>query len=300
MSGKPLIIAALPAYNEEKTIAKIVVQASRHVDEVLVVDDGSTDMTAEIAERLGGIVIRHRANVGYGGAMATIFKEARKRGVDVLVTLDADGQHDPGEIPKLIEPILRGEADIVVGSRFAGERGEMPRYRETGVKIITELTKKAAKLGLSDAQSGYRAYSKESIGALTPTEQGMGASTEILVKASQSNLRIMEIPITIYYEGLRPSTQNPLVQGIDVVMSTIRQASMRRPALFYGVPALIFTAIGIFFGLWATQIYLTRHEFATNMALVAVASIMIGLILATTAIILFTIISVIREGLSSK
>lgn len=295
MNADPMIIAAIPAYNEEDTIAKVVVKAYKYVDKVVVVDDGSIDMTADIAERLGALVIRHPRNIGYGAALASCFKEAKRLGADILITLDADGQHDPDDIPKLLNPLLEGSADIVIGSRFIGEVQEIPKYRRAGIKIITKLTEDAARLGIKDAQSGFRAYNRKAIEKLSPTERGMGASIELLVMASENDLRITEIPISIKYKGLEASTQNPIVHGLDLLFSILRQASIRRPALFYGVPAIISLAIGIIFGIWAISEYTVKKYLVTNLALIAVASTIVGLILGTTAIILFTLISIISE-----
>jgi glycosyltransferase involved in cell wall biosynthesis len=295
MRPSPLIIAAIPAYNEEETIAKVIIKTSKYVDKVVVVDDGSTDMTAEIAERLGAQTVRHLKNMGYGVAIASCFKEAKRLGADILITLDADGQHDPEDIPQLLKPLLEGSADIVIGSRLLGESQEMPRYRKAGVKVITKLTEDTAHLGVRDAQSGFRAYNKKAIERLSPTERGMGASLELLVMASENNLKVVEVPIVIKYKGLESSTHNPIIHGLDLLFTLLRQASIRRPALFYGIPAMIFIAIGIIFGLWAVSEYTVKRYLVTNLALIAVASTIVGLILGTTAIILFTLISIISE-----
>lgn len=114
----PLIVVGIPAYNEEKTIAKVVVQAKRCADQVVVCDDGSTDMTGEIAEGLGAKVIRHSKNLGYGVAIQSLFGKARELGADVMVTLDGDGQHDPSDIPVLIEPVLEGRRMLLLVRAF--------------------------------------------------------------------------------------------------------------------------------------------------------------------------------------
>jgi len=138
MTGKkPYIVACIPAYNEGLTIAKVILKARKHVDKVIVCDDGSTDMTAEIAEALGAEVIRHKRNMGYGAAIGSLFRRAREIGADVMVTLDADGQHDPDYIPRLIKPIIKGEADIVIGSRFLGGDVEVPTYRRMILSTFT-------------------------------------------------------------------------------------------------------------------------------------------------------------------
>jgi glycosyltransferase involved in cell wall biosynthesis len=159
LESKPFVVVAIPAFNEEKTIAKVILLAQKHSDKVVVCDDGSMDMTAEIAERLGAEVIRHERNMGYGAAIQSLFGRARELNADVLVTLDADGQHDPSEIPNVVKPVVQGAADVVIGSRFvdAGGSGEMPLYRRFGARLIAKLVNGSSKNGVSDAQSGFRA-----------------------------------------------------------------------------------------------------------------------------------------------
>ena len=162
MNRKPRIIACIPAYNEEKTIAKIILQARKYVERVIVCDDGSTDMTAEIAEAVGAEVIKHKINKGYGAAIKDLLVKADILSPDVVVTMDADGQHDPSYIPQLIKPILEKKADIVIGSRFL-QRTQIPIYRKVGIKVITALYNLATKHGITDAQSGFRAYSRNAL-----------------------------------------------------------------------------------------------------------------------------------------
>lgn len=297
MDKKHTIIAAVPALNAEKTIAKIVIKSMRHVDRVIVCDDGSRDMTGEIAERLGAEVIRHEWNMGYGAALASLFRRAREIGPDAMVTLDADMQHNPENIPRLVKPILDGEADIVIGSRFLGEGDkEMPKGRMFGIKAITKLANAASYKELTDAQSGFRAYSRKAIELITPTEQGMGTSTEILLKAKEKGLKIMEVPIKINYDVEKPSTHNPLYHGLDVVLSTVKHMSMRHPLLFYGVPGLIALLTAIAFWVWTFQIFAATRQVVTNIALVAIGATIVGLMLLTTAVILWVLVSVLREA----
>lgn len=292
----PYIVACIPAYNEEKTIAKVILAAKKYVSEVIVCDDGSTDMTAEIAQALGAIVIKHGCNMGYGTSLRTLFQKARELKADIMITLDADAQHDPSQIPKLIKPILNGEADIVIGSRFLDEKSlkELPRYRKQGIQIITKIAKLASYNNLTDAQSGFRAYNKKAINLLSPSEYGMGASTELLIKAKQHNLRVVEVPATIHY-GEDTSTQNPVSHGLEVVLSIIKHLSLRRPLLFYGIPGIIAMAIALVLWAWLLQIYITTHQLSTNIALIAIGATMTGLTLLTTAILLWVLVSAIRE-----
>jgi len=294
-SNKPLIVACIPAFNEEKTIASVIIKAQRHVDKVIVCDDGSMDMTAEIAKKLGADVVSHGKNLGYGAALATLFEKAREENADIMVIVDGDGQHNPDDIPRLIEPIIGGEADIVIGSRFLGEGvGQVPRYRRAGIKIITKITDKATYNELTDAQSGFRAYNKKAIISIKPSEMGMGASAEILIKAHKLGLKVKEIPVKISY-GKDVSTHNPIYHGIDVVLSIVKHLSIRHPLLFYGVPGFILIMIALVFWIWTLQIFTATRQVVTNITLVAIGATMVGLTLLTTAIILWVLASLIRE-----
>ena len=211
-------VAGIPAYNEEATIAKVIIRARKHVDRVVVIDDGSTDDTALIAEALGALVVRHEQKRGYGAAIRSCFKVARDLKANVLVTLDADGQHDPDQMPRLVEPVNDGSADLVLGSRFlkTSDARQAPRYRKAGIRLLTRLTKGASRAQFSDAQSGFRAYSQRVFEQILPTEEGMGVSVEILMKATEHSFRILEVPVTVRYRGLKTSTQNPFYHALEV------------------------------------------------------------------------------------
>jgi len=289
------VVACIPAKDEEGAIAQVLVRAKRHVDKVIVCDDGSTDLTGEVARRLGVEVVRHERNLGYGAALATLFDQASSGSPDAVVTLDADGQHDPEEIPLLLAPILRGEADIVVGSRFlGGGGGAAPGYRRFGVKAITGLSSRAAPLGLTDAQSGFRAYSRRALPLVRPSEMGMGASTEILLKAHEAGLRVVEVPVKVRY-GRRSHSLNPVYHGLDVVLSIVKQWSIRHPLLFYGVPGFASLLVAAVFWFQTLEIFVRTRAIVTNVTLVAVAATLVGLMLMTTAVILWVVISVVRE-----
>ena len=295
MNEKPFIIACIPAYNEEKTIAKVIVKAMNYVDKVIICDDGSTDMTAEIAKRLGAEVIRHERNMGYGAALASLFKKAKDAGVDVMVVLDADGQHDPDDIPRLIKPILDGESDIVSGSRFLSRENDMPGYRRWGVNRITKLARLVSYRGITDAQSGFRAYGRKAIHSIMPVEHGMGASVEILMKAKDAGLRVKEVPVKVNYDVEEPSTHNPLYHGVDVVLSIVKHYSIRHPLLFYGVPGFLALVLATVFWIWTLKTFAATRQVITNIALMAIGATLIGLMLLTTAVILWVLVSVVRE-----
>lgn len=294
------VVACIPAYNVERTIASVIVKAQKYVDKVIVCDDGSTDMTADIAEKLGAEVSRHERNLGYGAALTTLFEKAREIRADVMITLDGDGQHNPCDIPKFLDPMAKGEAEMVVGSRFLSEStGVIPSYRKAGIKAITKFTGRIAYGKLTDAQSGFRAYDRRAIELINPSEMGMGASTEILIKAHESGLRVKEVPINVIYDE-ESSTHNPIRHGIDVVLSTIKFMSIRRPLMFYGIPGLLSISVASFFWLWTLQIYAAANRVETNIALIAIGASLVGLMLLTTAVMLWVLISTIKEATNER
>ena len=289
------ITVGIPAYNEEKNIAKIIVKLKKMVDQILVCDDGSTDSTCAIAESLGVTVIKHPENSGYGMAIRSIFLKAREINADLLVTIDADGQHKIEDINKIIKPIADGRADISIGSRFLKEDNNTPSYRKLGVKVITKVTNSSLTEKVTDAQSGFRAYNNKVLQSLTPSDSGMGISTEILIKSSKLGFKIAEVPTEIQYEG-DTSTQNPVSHGTEVLMSTLKYISIERPLRFYGIPSFIFFVIGLTFTFSSIQYYAEVGRLNPNVTLVAVGTLLIGVILAVTAILLYSLVSVVREG----
>jgi glycosyltransferase involved in cell wall biosynthesis len=290
---RPFVVVGIPAFNEENSIARIVIEAQKHAEEVIVCDDGSSDLTAQIAERLGAQVIRHKQNKGYGAAIKSLFQQALTLGADVLVTLDGDGQHNASEIPQVLKPIINGKADVVIGSRFIDQQGtaEMPAYRKLGAQVITKLVNGSASTGVKDSQSGFRAYNRQAIERLSVSEAGMGASVQILLEASKRNLKITEVPSTCKYETCNDSTstENPFTHGLGVIMSLIRLIVEERPLTVLGIPGIICLFGGLGFGTWMLQLYAATHSIITNVALGALAFIMIGFFMLSTAITLFAI-----------
>ena len=289
------ITIGIPAYNEEKNIAKIIVQLKKVADQILVCDDGSTDSTSEIAESLGAIVIKHPKNLGYGSAIRSIFLKSREINAEVLVTIDADGQHKIEDVKKVIKPIVDGQADISIGSRFLEEGDNAPKYRKLGINIITKVTNSSLSEKITDAQSGFRAYNNKVLQSLTPSDSGMGISTEILIKSSNLGLKIAEVPTEIQYEG-ETSSQNPISHGTGVLISTLKYISIERPLVFYGIPSFIFFIIGLTFTFFAVQYYTEIGRLNTNLTLIAGGTLLIGVVLVVTTILLYSLVSVVREG----
>ncbi len=291
-----MVVVGIPAFNEEKSIAKVIVEAKQYADRVLVCDDGSSDATGEIARSLGAEVAVHGRNLGYGASLGTLFHMMRRGEGDVMVTIDADGQHHPADIPKVAKPVIDGEAEISIGSRYLQNGGgQVPGYRQFGIKTITRLTNASYLSRLTDAQSGFRAYSRRAVDLIVPSEMGMGASTELISKATEAGLKISEVPVDISY-GKDTSTHNPLFHGLDVILSIVKHLSIRHPLLFYGVPGSLSLAVSLGFWWLTLSVFVQQHKVITNVALAAVASTMVGLILMAVGVILWVMISVVREG----
>ena len=288
------ITIGIPAYNEEKNIASIITKLKKITDSIIVCDDGSSDMTSEISKNLGAVVISHKKNMGYGVAINSIFQKSKEMNSDLLVTFDADGQHRVEDIEKVVEPIKNNDADLVIGSRFLDEKSHIPNYRKIGIKVITQVTNVSIKKKLTDSQSGFRAYNKQVLSQISPSDMGMGISTEILIKSSSKGLRIMEVPITVLYEG-DTSTHNPVSHGTSVLISTIKFTSIAHPLKFYGIPSIIFLIIGSTFTYLAIQFYSEVGNLNTNLTVIAAGTTLIGTILLISAILLYSLVSIVRE-----
>ena len=288
------ITIGIPAYNEEKNIASIIIKLKKITDSIIVCDDGSSDMTSDISKNLGAIVITHKKNMGYGVAINSIFQKAKELNIDLLVTFDADGQHRVEDIEKVVEPIKNNTADLVIGSRFLDKKSNVPNYRKIGIKVITKITNASIKKKLTDSQSGFRAYNKQVLSQISPSDIGMGISTEILIKSSSKGLRIMEVPVTILYSG-DTSTHNPVSHGTSVLLSTIKFTSIEHPLKFYGIPSVIFLIIGGIFTTLAIQYYIDVGRLNSNLTLIGGGTVLLGIILLICAILLYSLVSVVRE-----
>ena len=288
------ITIGIPAYNEEGNIGTILEKLKKITKSIIVCDDGSQDSTYDIAKNSGVTMIKHEKNLGYGAAINSIFKKCVEIDTDVLITFDADGQHMIDDIKNVLEPIINNEADIVIGSRFLNKHSDMPNYRKAGIKFLTQVTNSTIKEKITDSQSGFRAYNKTVLEKIIPVDTGMGSSTEILIKASNNNLRIAEVPIKVIYSG-DTSTLNPVTHGASVLISTIKFTSIEHPLKFYGTASLVFFILGSVFTYFSIQFYVENGFLNTNLTLLGAGLIVIAIILLICAILLFSIIHVIRE-----
>ena len=293
------ITVGIPSYNEEKNIAGIIQKLSQIADTIIICNDGSTDNTGKIAEKMGVIVINHERNLGYGGAIRSLFLKARELDCDMLVTLDSDGQHRLEDVLPVAEPIIKNQADLVIGSRFLeGNQENIPKYRKVGIKMLTKLANTSLEESVTDSQSGFRAYSKKILSEITPSEQGMGVSNEILMKSSKKGFKIVEVPIVVLYEG-KTSTQHPVSHGASVTLSTLKFISIEHPLKFYGIPGLIFLGIGLFFTIMTIQAFTETRQILLSTAVIGVGTIIFGTVLLMTSIILYSVVNLVREN-SSK
>jgi glycosyltransferase involved in cell wall biosynthesis len=285
--------ACIPAYNEENSIADVITKSLPHVDRVIVCNDGSTDNTAKVAQDAGAIVIT-QSNQGYGAAITSLFDYARKENAQIMITLDGDGQHNPNQIPLLVDAITTHNVDVAIGSRFLDNTTKATGYRKTGIKIITSASNYGTNFKVSDSQSGFRAYSKDAIDAIHPTEQGMAVSTEILLKISNKGLSVAEVPITISYDG-DTSEQNSISHGVGVLMNTIKYVSIKHPLQFYGIPGLGLIVAGLILGGIFLDAYLNDATIFYGSLMGSVVLFLLGAILSVTAIILFSMANLIRD-----
>lgn len=290
------VLVAIPAYNEEETIYEVVSETLQSADRVIVVDDGSEDDTTARAEEAGATVRKHRRNKGYGAALQTAFDEADRLGVEHLVILDGDGQHDPADVPKLVDAQRGTGAEIVIGSRFYGD-SDVPLYRRFGLFVVDTLTNVG--LGtfrhdswISDTQSGFRAYDADAIRSIARDDAigtQMSASTDIIHHAINQNYAIDEVGTRITYDAENSNSQHPLSHGVVLVRNLLTLIEQERPIMLIGVPGFVATFIGAGLGYWALTNLLRTGDFPVGLAIASVFFALAGGLACFSAIILHSI-----------
>ena len=286
------IVVLIPAYNESLVIGSVVLQARKYASRVIVVDDGSADNTSEVAGLAGAEVITMPQNVGKASAMMAGFARARELNAKATVMLDGDGQHFASDIPVVAAPVLSGEADLVVGSRFleagSGE-DEIPVYRRVGQKVLNEATNLSSDVKCSDSQSGFRALSREALKNMDFPTTGYGIESDMLSHFSARGLKISEVPISVTYEVPHKHKMNPIKHGLSVLSGILQLFTIKRPILCFGVPGFLIGVVGFVLALMAFDIAFRTGVWATTMTLMAAILLMMGMLLCSVALILFSI-----------
>lgn len=284
-------MACIPSYNEASTIGGVVSEALEYVDEVVVCDDGSDDNTGEVAETCGAFVLSHGVNLGKGVALRSCFREALKHEPDVVVMLDSDGQHDPGDIPRVVEPVLSGEADVVIGSRYiTGGKTNPPLYRRVGLWIIKTIYGWSGGADITDTQSGFRAFNKYAlVEVLNSKESGYNVETEQLFRLTSNGYRITEVPITVNYDVPKPSKKNPTDHGYGVFQYIFNFIIYEKPLQIIGTTGLIFSIAGILTTIFLLQIFNETRYFSIPWALISFGLLLIGLLLVMNSVLLYSI-----------
>jgi glycosyltransferase involved in cell wall biosynthesis len=283
----PLIVAVVPAYNEERFIASVVLKAKRFATHVVVVDDGSHDRTAELAEAVGAVVIRQPQNAGKAEALNAGFRAAKRFEPDVVVCLDGDAQHEPAEIPTLIKPILEGEADVVIGSRFLTVKSEIPRWRQVGQHALTLVTNSLSRTRVTDSQSGFRAFSLAAIESLKFSSTGLSVESEMQFLFAPAGLRVAEVPISVKYQD--GNKRNPVKHGMQVLDGMLGIVARKRPLLFISLPGVILSSIGLLLGFYVLHVMTVTETLMPGTTMLTVLLIMSGMLLLVAGIMLHSL-----------
>lgn len=279
-------IAVIPAFEEERTIGTIVLKCLAEVDRVAVVDDGSTDGTAQVARMAGAEVIENPRNEGKGRALLLGIEAALKKGADRIVILDGDGQHDPADIPRLLAPLQGEDVDLVIGSRTEEGDGDPSLARRVGRGVLDGMTNAGAGLELEDTQSGFRAAKASCLATIRPKETGMGVESEMLMAAAREDLTVVEVPVPDHYPADSPSRTPPVQHGLDVVASIGRFIRGDHPLALFGTVGTLLLAIGGYLGYQAMNNASSIAELLSVRGVLATTLVFLGCSIWVGAMIL--------------
>ncbi|RXA19729.1 glycosyltransferase family 2 protein [Methanosarcina sp. MSH10X1] len=293
------ITVILPAYNEEVSIGSIVLLTRFYADNVIVVDDGSSDRTAEVARKAGAEVIVHKVNQGKGGALKTGFTAAADLGADVIVTMDSDGQHNPADIPKLVAPIIEGSADLVNGSRYLnGLDRNTPVYRRVGQTILDRFTNLSSGLTITDSQSGFRAFAASTKDLFRFNAQGMAIESEMLADAGKSGLRIKEVEIGVRYD-INSNFRNPIKFFAEILLRVMEDLEVNRPLYFYSVPGFALATVALYMGVRLFEsFYLGVESVSFGLAFLMIFLALLGIFMTVTGIVMYSMAGLIKQAKS--
>ena len=295
-------VAIIPAYNESKNIINIINQVKKYVTTVIVVDDGSNDDTFLKALNTKVRVIKNNRNRGKGAALKRGLIECIRYNPDIVVTIDADGQHIADDIPRLVQPIKEGIADMVIGSRYNSRSlHEIPVVRGMGLSLINFLNKSLMKIDIQDTQSGFRAYNRMMLGIISDYDcSGYGAETEQLAQADSYGLNIMEVPVTIRYKGLgTTSKKNPFAHGTHIVSTILKVMIEKRPLLFFGLGGVLIILSSLLPLTNLLSIFNETRYFSIPLAMIVLGLTFIGSMLILISFVLYAL-KRIRVSLNNK
>jgi glycosyltransferase involved in cell wall biosynthesis len=292
------VVVAVPAYNEDRYIGSLVLKLRAGGRQVLVIDDGSSDDTAGVAEAAGATVISHPHNLGKTAAVETAFEQARHMNVDALVLIDGDSQHDPADIDAMVEPIFDSSADMVVGSRFAGVRSAIPRWRVVGQHALTLATNIGSGLRLSDTESGFRAFSRRAVDEMRFAARGFALEPATQFQAKARGWKVVEVPIRVHYEI--PLKRNPVWHGVGQIDAILRLIAEHRPLLFFGLPGMLVMLAGLALGLQVVRIYDATQQLAIGYSLITVLLVIVGILATFVGVMLHAIRDIVREALRER
>jgi glycosyltransferase involved in cell wall biosynthesis len=278
------VVVCIPAFNEEATIAKVIIGVSRYAETIIVCDDGSTDMTGEIAQALGAIVITHETNLGKGEALKSLVNQAKKIESRVVLTIDADGQHDPSDIPNLVRGILNGESDIVIGVRSL-TAAQMPRHRIIGNRFLNVVVGRMANVKLHDTQSGFRAYSRRALELLPFEQSGLAIESQTIISAAALKLKVKEVPISVQYKGIQRK-RSFAVHFSEVIDYLLSKTIADSPLLYLGVPGVFAIILGAAAWLRVLDIYTTTGLIAIGTGLVGLTLLVVGTVTLAASLII--------------
>jgi dolichol-phosphate mannosyltransferase len=272
------IVVVIPTLYEEKGIGLVIDGINKAMHQynptVLVVDGYSKDKTVEIAKEKGASIIYQRAD-GYGDALMTGFEYANNHiNADIIVMMDADGTYDPDDIPELLTPLLKNQADLVIGNRFRGmKRGAMTFTNRIGNRILSWIARRSLRIKVTDTQCGLRAFRANLIRNLHIKTEGMSFATEMLAEAKQAGARILEVPIA-YHPRIGDAKLNPIKDGMRILGTILRLIRDYEPLLFFGGFGFILVSIGSLIGMSIVFEWI-RTGSVTHLASVSLSSMLI-------------------------
>jgi glycosyltransferase involved in cell wall biosynthesis len=250
----------LPAYNGEVSIGSAILLSRLYANNVVVVDDGSVDRTAEIAKKAGASVIVHEINKGKCAALETGIQAAAELGADIIVIMDSEGQHDPEDIPRLIAPIAQGHADIVNGSRYLNDLGKkVSIYRRAGQTILDRFTSINPGLKITDTQNGFLAFTSSAKDVFRFSAEEQEIESIMFLNAEKSGFRIKEVEIGVSHHFEDP-IKNPVKYILGVLKTVVNDIEINKPLYFYSVPGFALATCGIYMGFKFLEAFLLGIE----------------------------------------